>query len=271
VPPATIHGFVGTPDGRLRAYYCIQPAAERSDEAPIEPLDLDGHDRAPTLAAADRPLFPTEIELCGPEVFPSLPYARETAVAQVRELTYLLRNQAIPTPLSIAAMVEAFNSAAQIIVDPRLHIRLAIGNASREARQTLAYLGIPALYAPASRVAPRRDDYYWLDAVNVPGNFWPFAIATDDLRAHAAHFRRIDDVLSLPPTLLRRQLLLLLRRPQRTPPWALLAKAGAARAMWTTDLVDAYAPDEPAGDPLERVPDPRLASQHVGQLPRDQE
>jgi hypothetical protein len=256
--PEAIHVCSGTPDGRLLGYMCMETATLRSslptpDRRPR--LASGGHDNPPRAAAhafsaSPRPLFATEFELFGPGVFAALPYLRETPVARVREISRMLRNQVVVSPLSVAATVEIVHAMYRLAVDPTLAIRATLGCLGREGRTLLAQLGVPVLYAPdapvlsqqVARARATRGNSYWSDSANAQGQFWPFVVASEDLRRNARHFTQLDDLLTLPIADLRRALVNVRRAGRMIEPESLLPSPGSSAIRWTADAMDGQPP-----------------------------
>lgn len=236
LPPATIHVIGGTSTGRVLAYFAIVPAdyEERADEIRERPHTERGG-REHLLGSHERPLFPAEYESFGPEVFASLPALRTMSITKARELTCMLRNQAITSPLSTMALVEAVYTTCQILMLPELEIQVALGCGDYEMRRMLAGLGMPILYAPLAEVTRNGLTYYWANGMNDQGKFWPFVVATQDLRAQDALFADLNSALSLPPHAVRRALVLFRRRGGRALPWTVMPEPEASAVLWSAD------------------------------------
>src|SRR4029077_1785601 len=78
LPPRTLHAIVGDAEGRLLAYTCLQPAGDAHSA-------LAADEERIYLASPNRPQFPTERELFGPQVFSSLAALREIPLSRVWE------------------------------------------------------------------------------------------------------------------------------------------------------------------------------------------
>jgi hypothetical protein len=225
-PDASIHILVGTAaEHHILAYFCLHAAPG----GPWRP----GH--APRMDDRGRPLFPTEFDQCGPEVFASLPQLAAVPIDRVLELACLLSNRVAPSPLSVAALAEGFYTVSCLVRERDAGIEALIGHVDRDARRMVARLGIPVLYAPLAPPAPIEQDAVWTQDVLEPGRFWPFAIATADLHRHAGWFARLDAALDAPAADLRRTLVGLLGHPAPTAPRAfVLSPAGQAGPyFWT--------------------------------------
>jgi hypothetical protein len=242
LPDDTIHVIVGMPDGRLLAYFCMQPAVTVALDEELIHSDSVGGAAEPARVSQPvrigdrrRPLFPTEYELFGPDLLSSLPALRELPVAEVRELSCLLCNQALRSPLTLAAIVEAFQTMARVVMDAANGIRAVISHTDLEARRICARLGLPILYAPFAPVAFERGDDHWSAAANMQGMFLANVTPVADLYRHAAHFQRMDEALELPEPAVRRVLVDLLKHPIVTEPRAFVPEPGATSVFWTND------------------------------------
>ncbi len=247
LPDGTIHVLVGGPDDRLLAYFCMQPAAHvavPSGALMEELVRSPGKRRTqPTLLDPWRPLFCMEVESFGPDVFSSLPAVAELPLETMRELSCLIRNQAITAPLSALATVEAVYTMAHVVMQTDSGIDVTLGCIDIEARRVTSVLGIPFLYAPLAPVVLDQFEYYWASSVNAPGRFWPFVIATSDLHANAEHFRSLDEMLDGSTRDIRRALVELRRHPTAIVPEAFVPREGESAHFWTADPF--YAEGEP--------------------------
>jgi hypothetical protein len=227
-PDTSIHILVGTTaEHRVLAYFCLHAAPPGSWAS--------GH--APCIGDRERPLFPSELDQCGPEVFASLPRLAMLPIERVYELSCLLSNRVAPSPLSVAALAEAFYTVSCLVREREAGIDALIGCVDVDARRIVARLGVPVLYAPLAPPAPIEEDAVWaLDALE-PGRFWPFAIATTDLHRHASWFARLDMALEVPAAELRRALVGLLGHPAPTAPRAFVPEPdnSAGACFWTSD------------------------------------
>jgi hypothetical protein len=264
-----IHVCCGTPDGRLLGYMCMETARHRTS-MPVpggwppnvnagairhRPSGAPGY----VFAAPTRPLFATEFELFGSGVFGLLPYLRQTDVTQARELSRMLRNQVVVSPLSVAATIEIVHTMYHLAADPALAIRATLGCLGREGRTLLAHLGIPVLYAPEAQVLQdqveraraTRGSSYWSSNANAQGQFWPFVVASDDLRRHKSHFAQLDALLTLPITDLRRGLVNFRREGRMIVPETLLPGLESTSIRWTADPAESRAPERAPASPVE--------------------
>jgi hypothetical protein len=244
LPAATIHMLVGTSEGRILAYFAMQPAVDHC--RPAGALNTVGRATSKQhchLSDCPRPLFPAEFESFGPDVFASLPALSPVPVDCIRELTCLLRNFAVPSPLTVVAVVEAVFTAWNVVTHPAQGIEAVLGCMDVEARRVLADLQVPLLYAANAPVIHNQLAFYWLPEMNEPGKFWPFVLATQDLRARSALHARINEVLSSTSHKMRRELLLLRKQTIVSRPPVLLPEPGSCPVLWTAD------PLHPAAEP----------------------
>lgn len=240
LPPDTVHLLVGTMNGRLLAYFSMQPAASGEEWVPQRhrmtgPLAIAGKVSIPCIGDSRRPWFPCEFESFGPTVFSSLPALRTIPVTNVRELPCLLRNKVVQSPLSALAVLEAIYVMSRVQVNSWLAIRATIGIMDVEARQVTAYLGIPTIYAPYAQVVRNELAHYWAEGMNEEGKFWPFVIATDDLLAHPGHFKRIERMLAEPVEQARRAMVQLRRHARLIEPRAFVPAPNTSPLLWTSD------------------------------------
>jgi hypothetical protein len=258
--PEALHVCCGTPDGRLLAYMCMETAKHRTSVAtpvwwwPRFGASGSRHgvpgDASYVFGASPRPLFATEFELFGPKLFGSLPYLRDMAVTRVRELSRMLRNQVVVSPLSVAATIEIVHAMSRLVTDPTLAIQATLGCLGREGRGLMAQLGVPLLFAPSAPVLPHqvalaratRGGSYWSDSANAQGQFWPFVIASEDVRRNSQHFARLDELLNLSIGELRRALVHFRREKRMIEPETLLSGLGDAAIRWTADPTDGATP-----------------------------
>jgi hypothetical protein len=239
IPGGTVHVLVGADDAKLLAYFCIQPAADSA----VEPsgafgdssatLPLSGH--AVRMRDAGRPLLPTELELFGGTLYSALPGFGELLVSEVRELSSLIANQTLRSSLTLAAIVEAFQTMGSLVTDPAFGTRALVSHVDLEARRIVARLGMPTMYAPLAPVVVEPRDDYWNAAVNAQGAFWPNLTATDDLYRHAAHFQRAEEALESPTPEFRQALIAILKHPLVTEPRVFMPRPGDGAVRWTSD------------------------------------
>ena len=136
-PGDTVHVLVGTDDAKLLAYFCIQPAADSevalsgSFGEPSASLPVWGN--VMRIRDAGRPLLPTELELFGSALYRALPGFGELLVSEVRELSSLLANQTLRSSLTLAAIVEAFQTMGSLVTDPAFGACVLVSHADLEA------------------------------------------------------------------------------------------------------------------------------------------
>jgi hypothetical protein len=228
LPQRTLHAIVGDTDGRLLAYTCLQPAGDAHTA-------LAADDERTYLSSPHRPQFPTERELFGAEVFTSLAALRAIPLSRIWEWACTVRNQAIKTSLTPAAMYEAFCAPILFALNRPRQIDVILGNTNLAARKVYRQLGVPGLYAPDYTVRPPHEDGYWVSSVNVQGEFWPSVMALEDVRAHPDTLRSVDQALSAPAAQLTPELREALARA--TPvPQQFVSDGDAAR--WTSAIGD---------------------------------
>jgi hypothetical protein len=238
--PEAAHILVGTRDHRLLAYFCMQTATPEAGAAQKPSLlrKLFGIGEPRYLLSPGRPTFPSERELFGTAVFSSLPALRRIPVLQMRELTRLLRNQTVQSPQGVIAVVETIYAMSQLLINPKLHISVALGCMGRESRQILSNLKMPMLYAPTVPViVPQTtpEDAYWINPSNADGIFWPFVVSTADLRSQRGYLKRLNTVLAQPASKIRRALVHLRNERFTYAPRSLIQGMGTAYALWTAD------------------------------------
>jgi hypothetical protein len=258
--PEALHVCCGTPDGRLLGYMCMETAKYCTSvptpgwSPPAAKHGGSWHgalsDNSYVFGANPRPLFATELELFGPGVFASLPYLRDIAVTRARELSRMLRNQVVVSPLSVAATVEIVHTMYRLATEPALAIRATLGCLGRDGRALLEQLGVPVLYAPDAPVLAQqvawaratRGSSYWSDSANAQGQFWPFVVASEDLRRNTQHFARLEKLLTLKIADLRRALVNFRRAGRMIVPETLLPGLASSAIRWTANATDGKMP-----------------------------
>ena len=227
LPPDTIHIVVGSSDGRVLAYSYVQPP----QGSPSGAAFTSG---GPTMGDTDRPWFPCEVESFGPTIFSSLPALRPIPVAQVAEVSILLRNQLEHGVSSVYAVVESILAMAliQSMESNRLLATVAYGG--HEARQIIYDMGMPGLYAPHAPVVYNALPPHWSANANIPGRFWPCVFSTEDFLQGFAHLSALDSVLNLPANELRRELVKFRRAGRRIATQAFVPEPGACDVLWIT-------------------------------------
>jgi hypothetical protein len=242
--PGDMHILIGDArDHRLLAYCALQaalPQPRRQKNRLWSSLGkVHGSRPSPLMGDRERPLFPTELGLAGPHLFPSLPALCEVPVAEIYEQACLLGNRVFPSLRVTAALIEAFCAMWNIIGPPEARIRAVIGNSDAEARHMASvYLGLPLLYAPRAQHAPMRQEAYWSPEADIPGRFWPYIVATEDIRRHEPFVQRMDATLDTPRPRIRQAMADLLRDPVVTLPALFVPPPGASTVYWTADPTD---------------------------------
>ncbi len=239
---STVHVFVGTEAGRMLAYFTMEESLVQSPVRPTPEREGQGEaarssSRGVFLEDPNRPLFQSERDLFGPTIFASLPALRSIPVMKMRELTCLLRNQAIREPLSEIAVVEAIYTMTYLVMSCNPPLSVLLGAVDRQARLVATSLCIPILFAPLAPLiteqAPGDSTSYWAESEHTPGRFWPFVIAVEDLHTHTDHFRHLDGLLagSLPEI---SRNLKRLRQGEPILPQAFVPPADHSSVYWTS-------------------------------------
>lgn len=235
---AAAHVVVGTREGTILSYFCLEPAqaSAPSGATPLTQQDAASPSDGWTIADRSRPLFATERDLFGSAVFTTLPSLARTPISRVRELNYLLRNQIVPrsSRLGALAVVEAISAMAQLLLASASQLVAVVGHVDLEARRLTEELDVPILYAPEAQAATDAGDALWTRDVDLPGRFWPFVIAVADIVAYRAHFAWLDELLAQPASTAIRALLALRRRPRRGTPAAFVPASDATSDAATT-------------------------------------
>jgi hypothetical protein len=227
LPPDTIHIVIGSSDGRVLAYSYIQPP----NGALSGVASTVG---GSTMGDTDRPWFPCEVESFGPTIFSSLPALRPIPVAQVAEVSILLRNQLEHGVSSVYAVVESILAMAFILTMESTNLRATVAYGGHEARQIIYDMGMPGLYAPRAPVVYNALPPHWSASANIPGRFWPCVFSTDDFLEGIEHLRALDSILDLPANELRRDLVKFRRSGRRIAIRALVPEPGASNVLWIT-------------------------------------
>lgn len=199
VPNDAIHVLCGTNAGQVLACCSIISA---SGPFYSEPSGLLVKRRYPLmLADQDRAVFPSETELFGRGVFESLPAIQQTPIERIREIGHLMRNQAINSPLTGISVFEIVYGLTEVLTNPKLGIDITLGSSGPEARNLMELANIPILYAPWAQVVvaePAPEDDFWIPPTNAEGYFWPYVIATADLRMITPFRQQLDHALASP-------------------------------------------------------------------------
>jgi hypothetical protein len=228
-----VHIAVGDVDGRFLCYMCMQ-----------SPLATGEHARtsAPRWRLQDsrRPAFPVESEY-GRGIYGEHPDLGPLPLESVRELTRLVRNQALRTPADLCTVVEAVLAVARAMSDPSLGTDAIVGCASREVRRALYRLGIPMIYAPKAPIlgenlgAKIEGHLLWTEQSHMPGRFWPFALLSADVRLDVEYFDRLDAALARPAPEVLAALAAVQPKGLLRGPALLRAPEMAGGVLWTVD------------------------------------
>jgi ubiquinone/menaquinone biosynthesis C-methylase UbiE len=235
IPPSSVHLLTGTPEGQFLAYCTLQAAAQEERDESLTPT------REQYLHEFPRALFPAERELFGPVLFATLPALRTIPLSAIGDLTCLLQNQALHSPLRTIALVEAILSIIHLLTRPSSRWSAVLGNMDQEARSLLASLGVPVLYAPQAQVMVDSLPYkhYWAaEEIGslAQGKYWPFVIAVDDLRAQQ-HFEQAHQAFAGDPHNIRRSLVAWRRQQTPVAPVAFVPPIGTRAAqIWGAPL-----------------------------------
>lgn len=195
-----LHVAVGDHEGRFLCYLCIQSPMTLTPELGPAPEPYTA-----IMREYDRPLFPVETEY-GLDLYGTHPGMRWLPIANVRELSRLVRNQELPySPAVEVAPAETILASAQALTDHCHRIEAIVGCIAPEARRLLNNLGVPMAYAPeapilADNLSGRLPDgrLLWTANAHASGRFWPYALATVDLAQEAAHFAELESILAQP-------------------------------------------------------------------------
>ncbi len=226
-----VHISVGDVEGRFLCYMCMQSPLVREE-------DVDVLDASLRLRDAPRPIFPCESEY-GVAIYGQHPQLGPIQIDDVRELTRLVRNQAIRTPVDVFSVVEAVLAVARAMCAPHHHIEAIVGCASAEVRRALFRLGIPMIYAPEAPIlgdnlgAELEGELLWTQQSHVPGRFWPFALASADVALDVTYFDRLDSALALPVPSIPTALAELQPTGVLRAPRLLVEPAQAGGVLWT--------------------------------------
>lgn len=205
-----LHIVAVSGNGRILCYLCIQstlPPLVESEE-PGGQLNAGEHSYTrtgqlyPLLRDYDRLRFPTETEY-GTSLFGNHPALGLIPVSGVRELSRLVHNQAVEdSDLMSVATAETILAATRVLCDPLRHIEAILGCSAPAARRLLYVLGIPLAFAPSAPILGPNlgggalgEELLWSADAHVEGRFWPYVLATADLRQEQAYFDQLDDVL----------------------------------------------------------------------------
>jgi len=223
-------------DGVLLSYACAEGPAPRPTGQKRDWLRDSVH--VARLRDRDRRLFPTEDELFGAQVFPSLAYLARQPLSSVREITRITSNKAVASPLTGLAVLEVIHAISHLVTDARFGIRFLLGCANDDGRRALYAARTPVLYAPQTEYErPQRVDgsMYWDEPGLTPGAFWPFIIAGGDVRASRVFYTRLDQALGAEAREAPGAVERLLAHTVAPAPRTLAPSAERSTVLWTAD------------------------------------
>ena len=185
------------------------------------------------MSDLDRPWFPCEEESFGPDIFPSLPAVREILVAQIAEISVLLRNYPLRRrPLSLYAVAENIVAMGLIQIDASTNLLATVAYGSRDARRFIHELGMPAIYAPSIAVSRNNLPPHWSSGTNIPDRFWPTVFLTEDVRQGSQHIRDLESVLELPTDELGPAFVRFCQLSEKIAPQAAMPAQGECDTLW---------------------------------------
>jgi hypothetical protein len=192
---STLHLVIGDEEHHLLCYVSFEVAhlaasyAETPGAYPVHPWMLD----------RDRLYFPVEIDY-GHELYATHPGLAMLPVASVREMTRLVRNQAIRGPVATIATTEVIVATSKMLRDQRYRVEAVVGCASPDVRRLLHRLYIPMAYAPLAvdrlgQHPASLDAAIWSPEAARPGKFWPIALSSRDVSADGHYYDALDAAL----------------------------------------------------------------------------
>jgi hypothetical protein len=193
---STLHLVIGDDEDHLLCYVSFEVAhlpapyyIQAPDSYPVHPWMVDPHRR----------YFPVEIDY-GHELYATHPGLALLPVANVREMTRLVRNQAIRGPAATVATTEVIVATAKMLRAHRYRVEAIIGCASPDVRRLLHRLNIPMAYAPLAvdrlgQHPASLDATIWSPDAARPGKFWPIALSSRDVSADGCYFDALDRAL----------------------------------------------------------------------------
>lgn len=208
--PYDYHAIIATAEGEIACYMCLQTPILHNSPTQGAPGALPVSLYRP-MWDVERPQFPTEIEF-GTKLYGQHQGIRSLPAASLREISTLIRN--ITLARSVAtdiALVETILLSAEYVMDVRSQVEAVIGCIAPDARRVLYNLGIPMTYAPDVRAqalpyaSPFTDPAtgrlvagarIWAQHAYEEGLFWPFALATADIRLDTQYFIELERVLA---------------------------------------------------------------------------
>lgn len=245
--PEDYHAIVANTAGEIICYMCLQSPLHES-------LDLTRHTQFDArLGALGRPMFPVELEF-GADLYGRHPGLSALPISAIREISSLVRNMTLTRSVTTdIALVETIVAAALYVIDVRSHVEAVIGCIAPEARRVLYNLGVPMTYAPYAQAralpyaAPITDPQtgervngmvIWADAAYEPGRFWPFALASVDLRLDEGYFTQLDAHLGAdtPDAIWRALSGTRRERPHRASRYLIAPEQEEGAVYWTREV-----------------------------------
>jgi hypothetical protein len=196
---STLHLVIGDEEDHLLCYVSFEVA-----HLPAPYLGASSSYRVhPWMVDAHRLYFPVEIDY-GHELYSTHPGLALLPVASVREMTRLVRNQAIRGPAATVATTEVVVATAKMLRDHLYRVEAIIGCASPDVRRLLNRLNIPMAYAPLAvdhlgQHPASLDATVWSPEAGRPGKFWPIALSSRDVSADGDYFDTLDRALEADP------------------------------------------------------------------------
>jgi hypothetical protein len=192
---STLHLVIGDGEDHLLCYVSFEvahlpaPCSQAPSTCAVHPWMKD----------RDRLYFPVEIDY-GHELYASHPGMALLPVDNVREMTRMVRNQAIRGPAATVATTEVTVATAKMLRDHRYGVEAIIGCASPDLRRMLDRVNIPMAYAPLAvdrlgQHPASLDATIWSPEAARPGRFWPFALSSRDMSADGCYFDALDQAL----------------------------------------------------------------------------
>ncbi len=203
---STLHLVIGDTEHHILCYVSFELA---HISAPLEAMPKSLSSQAsgtpvhPWMCHRNRLLFPVEVDY-GHQLYASHPGVALLPVATVREMTRLVRNQAIRGPYSTLATTEVIVATSQILRTEKNYIEAIIGCASPDVRRLLNRFNIPMAYAPDAvdrlgESPASLDAAIWSPEAHKPGKFWPIALAATDVRAESVYYDSLNAALDADP------------------------------------------------------------------------
>jgi hypothetical protein len=226
---SALHVLALSAQDELLVYTCLQ--------GPADVAFTSGADSR--LRDTERPCFPTETRF-GTGVFTTLPALADLPISAVIEISRLVRNKVIRKPEARLATFDLAYVLSQLMISPQLGLSATIGRMMREARRLFYELRMPMLYAPDAPLlvqGPVPGEDFWTPESQAPGAFWPYAAASEDVRACEAYLARLNHALEAPVEQIMPQLKEVLATTPVNPPTSLLREAAHSQLRWTVEPI----------------------------------